>query len=1063
MRKITKLMLTLAVLIAGVGGVKAEDAEEDKVYATFTSPSNTGTTWDADTWTFGWNGTSYNQLHNIGLPSGNLTGYSKLVIDCSNMTSKFRILIYKGNDNFTLWVTAEGVTEFVLTEAVTDMSYLTGCTEICLSGPNWEGTAPGSVKINSMYLVKAQDPLAAEKGALSDMIARAGFCNGVGKTEASYAAFTSALEAANAALVDADATAESLTAATTALETAINGLTLAEGWMNLTKDMFKTWTSHDATEGTVNSGCAYELNVSSGLPYGLSTVDWLNYANLTGYEKLYVTVTAGAPRFCFNRLVDGGQDNDDESLSKMIDIPNNSRSTANFQTKNGDNTYIIDLKAIAQKDGFAILHCIKGANYGNVTVTGMYLYDPLLTQKEALKEKIADASRYSSDYYSATSYEALQTAIAAAEAAIVAAGATAESLTAAGEALDAAVAGLQINEGYRELVAEDFFQWDAVQNPTSREAANGAYEIGTATQMPYGDPSVSEFKYANLKQYDKLIVTVSAGTPRFMFNRDMTEGQWSATESESHLIENTKGDANSWHAKYFSNEGNTYIVDLKQLVADKGIANLNAIKGANWQDVTITGMYLYKKDAPDTYGIIGPLVGGWDDSDEKEMTESLMGIYTYTFPDEFHATEASYAYKLRANKVWGGYELPASGQPDKTWTPAEVGGYYNLTIKADVLTNSLEVEAVPVTVAHTATFTTNLDWDDVYAFVWTEGKKNFLGGWPGTKLEAAEGVYTVNFESTKGGVAPEQIIFNNGKEGDEKEQTSDLTYEDNKAYTWNLNYYVMSEDFFGSWDASEAGKMTKNADGTYTLNMEEKALSADKEYKVMKDLGGNITWYPDGDNKKIEIKMDATYDIAITINPSDNSISEAMSVYKTVTAAGYATYCAPYALNFDGTGVKAYFAKKENGNNVKFYEISNAPANTGLLLKADASTYKLKMEAVTGDAAANVDGNVLIGVNEQTVVDKSGIYVLRSENQGVGFYKTTAESFTVGANTAYIDAIAGARSFIGFDFDDNTTTAIEGIAAEKAGNGEVFNLQGQRVAKAQKGLYIVDGKKVLVK
>ena len=360
MRKFTKLFLTLMLLVAGVGGVKAQDAEEDKVYATFENPSNTNTTWDAETKTFGWTATSYNQLRNIGLPSGNITGYSKLVIDCSDVTSKFRILIYKNSDNKTLWVENNGITEFVLSEVIDDMSYLTNCTEICLSGPNNEGTAPGSAIINSMYLVKAQDPLASEKGALSDMIARAGFCNSVGKTEASYTAFTNALSDAEAALVAADATAESLTNATTTLENAINGLTLDEGWTNLTKEMFKTWTSHDATEGTVNGGCAYEMNVSSPLPFGLNTVDWLNYANLTAYDKLYVTVVGGTPRFCFNRLVHGGQDNDDESLSKMIDIPNNSRSTSNFQTKDGSNTYIINLKAITMKDGFAILHCIRG-------------------------------------------------------------------------------------------------------------------------------------------------------------------------------------------------------------------------------------------------------------------------------------------------------------------------------------------------------------------------------------------------------------------------------------------------------------------------------------------------------------------------------------------------------------------------------------------------------------------------------------------------------------------------------------------------------------------------------
>jgi hypothetical protein len=57
---------------------------------------------------------------------------------------------------------------------------------------------------------------------------------------------------------------------------------------------------------------------------------------------------------------------------------------------------------------------------------------------------------------------------------------------------------------------------------------------------------------------------------------------------------------------------------------------------------------------------------------------------------------------------------------------------------------------------------------------------------------------------------------------------------------------------------------------------------------------------------------------------------------------------------------------------------------------------------------------------------------------------------------------ADARTFIGFD-DEGTTTAIDRIAAEKMVNGEVYNLQGQRVAQPTKGLYIVNGKKVVMK
>jgi hypothetical protein len=108
-----------------------------------------------------------------------------------------------------------------------------------------------------------------------------------------------------------------------------------------------------------------------------------------------------------------------------------------------------------------------------------------------------------------------------------------------------------------------------------------------------------------------------------------------------------------------------------------------------------------------------------------------------------------------------------------------------------------------------------------------------------------------------------------------------------------------------------------------------------------------------------------------------------------------------------------------------------------------------------------VDGNVLVGVTKDTQV-AAGAFVLLNGDQGVGFYKTT-KAFTVGANTAYIEALPTTARFIGFDFDDEVTTAIEGIAAEKMNNGEVYNLQGQRVVKAQKGLYIVNGKKVLVK
>jgi hypothetical protein len=78
-------------------------------------------------------------------------------------------------------------------------------------------------------------------------------------------------------------------------------------------------------------------------------------------------------------------------------------------------------------------------------------------------------------------------------------------------------------------------------------------------------------------------------------------------------------------------------------------------------------------------------------------------------------------------------------------------------------------------------------------------------------------------------------------------------------------------------------------------------------------------------------------------------------------------------------------------------------------------------------------------------------------DKGVGFYKTK-NAFTVGANTAYLPAAASARQFIGFDF--NEATAIKAVESVKAENG-AFNLRGQRVKNLTKGLYIVNGKKVV--
>ena len=314
-----------------------------------------------------------------------------------------------------------------------------------------------------------------------------------------------------------------------------------------------------------------------------------------------------------------------------------------------------------------------------------------------------------------------------------------------------------------------------------------------------------------------------------------------------------------------------------------------------------------------------------------------------------------------------------------------------------------------------------------------------------------------------------------------KANTLTLAVEENDDYTL-VGCFNNDEtpSFFGTtWDVNNADNlMTKNEDGTYTKTFNNVYLEAGTIlYKVVKNHSFDTNWGFNGNNADYGVGAAGVYDITFTFNPNallSNGFNLTCdvtaipsTVAKTISAVGYATYCSPYALDFSSTGLTAYIAKKDDSNKVTFTEVTKVPANTGVLLKGDAGDYTIN---TTPEATDNVTDNVLVGVTKDTKKD-AGIFVLMNGTQGVGFYVTKNE-FTVGGNTAYLPALATSRSFIGFDFEDNTTTGISSMHNSQCiMHNEVYNLNGQRVMRsaegrlqgknAKKGLYIVNGKKVI--
>ena len=192
------------------------------------------------------------------------------------------------------------------------------------------------------------------------------------------------------------------------------------------------------------------------------------------------------------------------------------------------------------------------------------------------------------------------------------------------------------------------------------------------------------------------------------------------------------------------------------------------------------------------------------------------------------------------------------------------------------------------------------------------------------------------------------------------------------------------------------------------------------------------------------------------------------SVSKSISAAGWATYCSPYALDLENATnlTDAYIVTGGAGGVLTKTSVKGGtvPANTGLLLKGTEGSAVEVTIPVVASSSTDVSANKLTGVTANTeIAAEAGYVLMNDETNGLGFYLNTY-AFTVGANTAYLPEgfdDSGARIAF-FSFGDETT-GIQTVNGEGFTVNGYYNLNGQRVNQPSKGLFIVNGKKVIVK
>ena len=236
----------------------------------------------------------------------------------------------------------------------------------------------------------------------------------------------------------------------------------------------------------------------------------------------------------------------------------------------------------------------------------------------------------------------------------------------------------------------------------------------------------------------------------------------------------------------------------------------------------------------------------------------------------------------------------------------------------------------------------------------------------------------------------------------------------------------------------------------------ETTIAGSKEYNVTGDRDPYTVSYT-------YIGTDATIDIVL----NDGNYIRTLTVtypkthtYIDVTAVGYRTFASSSALDFSESieGLTAYKATV-NGDRVSFEAINTAvPAGEGMLIKANEGRYYIPLAVET---PAAID-NRFVGVTEETEITNPIFVLMAPEGGIIGFYKTT-KPFTVGKNTAYLPApvVAEGRTFIGLFEDEGETTGIVSVGRDSSRQNALYNLNGQRIEKAQKGLFIIGGKKVI--
>ena len=231
-------------------------------------------------------------------------------------------------------------------------------------------------------------------------------------------------------------------------------------------------------------------------------------------------------------------------------------------------------------------------------------------------------------------------------------------------------------------------------------------------------------------------------------------------------------------------------------------------------------------------------------------------------------------------------------------------------------------------------------------------------------------------------------------------------------------------------------------------------FSLDKETDLIINGANAYDYKNNKDTEKTNQSEDFDYVVVKASLPATETVS--------VTDAGFATYATTNNVVVpESNDVKVMTVKvNAEGTAIELKEVKAGtviPAKTGILVKATAGNHDFVVTSAKGDALTTND---LKAATAEVTSDGAKFFALTTIGDKVGF-ALVEKDVVIPAGKAYLEVTKGKAAAKFFSLDGEAT-GINSVKTVKA-DGAYYTLEGVKTTKPVKGLYIHNGKKIVVK